>query len=59
MYIPTNTEKKRSTVQGPFRVDFDNKQSQFMKLTCGCMINDYSGELHQECIFHAQANFIQ
>ena len=57
--IHTNTIKKYSILQGQFIVDSDNKQSEFMKLKCGCMINDLSGELYQECISHLQANFMK
>ena len=39
--------------------DSDYKQSQFMKLKCGCIIDDHSGEFCQECMSHVQANFMQ
>ena len=36
-----------------------SEQSPFVELRCGCMIDDSSGYLHQECIPHRQGNFIQ
>jgi len=30
-----------------------------VKLECGCIINDVSGELSQECLPHKEGNFIQ
>ncbi len=30
-----------------------------VELKCGCMVDDSSGYLHQECVPHKQGNFIQ
>jgi len=37
----------------------DYKQTHFVKLQCGCLINEISGALHQECLSHEQAHFMQ
>ena len=37
----------------------EGNTSPLLELKCGCMINDLSGELHQECMYHIQANFMQ
>jgi len=36
----------------------DYDQPHFVELNCGCLINEISGEMHQECQPHAQANFM-
>ena len=64
IYIPvvsvhTKTVKKNLTLQGQFRTHSGIEQSEFIKLECGCMINDRSGELYQKCISHVRANFTQ
>ena len=38
--------------------DSDFEQSS-MKLQCGCMINDTSGEIIDECIPHKDAHFMR
>jgi hypothetical protein len=37
----------------------DYGQTPLVELKCGCLINEVSGELHQECLPHEQANFMQ
>ena len=37
----------------------DYKQSHFVALKCGCLINEISGELHHECMPHGEVNFMQ
>ena len=36
----------------------NHEQSTFVELNCGCLINELSGEMHQECLPHSQANFM-
>ncbi len=31
----------------------------FVKLNCGCLISEESGELHEQCTSHGQAFFMQ
>ena len=40
-------------------VDFYYKPTPFVRLNCGCLIKEDSGELHEECIPHGQAHFMQ
>ena len=35
------------------------KETNFVALKCGCLINEISGELHQECMPHCEVNFMQ
>jgi len=39
--------------------EFHYKQTSFVKLTCGCLLHEDSGELHEECLPHVQAHFMQ
>lgn len=45
--------------QDQFMIGSDYGQTPLMELKCGCLINEVSGELHQECLPHEQANFMQ
>ena len=38
--------------------DTNNEKSQFMKLQCGCTVDDFKGNLLEECPDHMQANFM-
>jgi len=33
-------------------------QNPFVKLSCGCLLHEDSGELHEECLPHGQAHFM-
>ena len=36
----------------------NNEETQFMRLQCGCIIDDFKGSLLEECQDHMQANFM-
>ena len=38
--------------------DTDSEKTQFMKLQCGCTVDDFEGTLLNECTDHMQANFM-
>lgn len=40
-------------------IDSDYEQAHSVALKCGCLINENSGELHQECMSHEQAHFMK
>ena len=40
-------------------VEFNYKLTQFVELNCGCLIKEDSGELHEQCMSHGQAYFMQ
>jgi hypothetical protein len=35
------------------------EESSFVKLNCGCKIDEVSGQLSEECLPHREGNFIQ
>jgi len=39
--------------------EFTYELTQFVKLNCGCRLDDDSGELYDECISHKQSYFMQ
>ncbi len=40
-------------------INSEYDQGEFVKLNCGCVIQDNTGEMHQECLSHEQAYFVQ
>ena len=36
-----------------------NNHPEFIALNCGCLVNELTGELHNECIPHLEASFMQ
>lgn len=38
--------------------NFNNEKSLCMKLQCGCVIGELTGDLLRECEDHRQANFM-
>ena len=38
--------------------NMNNGENQFMKLQCGCTVDDFEGKLLNECPDHIQANFM-
>jgi len=42
-----------------FMDEFHYEQDHLVKLTCGCLLHEGSGELHEECLPHGQAYFMQ
>jgi len=38
--------------------NMNNEETQFMRLQCGCTVDDFKGSLLEECQDHMQANFM-
>jgi len=38
--------------------DMNDEKNQFMKLQCGCAVDNFEGTLLSECTDHIQANFM-